>query len=90
MKQRKRNADETSKNIEKIIDYNKNAQKIFLLASKVAKGKSEPKGSISERIILRKAIVAKIKREEKKHKNCFSICTKTYARQKVQKMRMRI
>ena len=68
MKQRKRNADETLKIIEKILDCNKNAQKICLLASKVDKGKSEPQGSISERIILRKGIVAKIKREEKKHK----------------------
>ena len=68
MKQRKQNADETLKIIEKILDCNKNAQTICLLASKVDKGKSEPKGSISERIILRKGIVAKIKREEKKHK----------------------
>ena len=66
MKQRKRNADETLKIIEKILDYNKNAQKNSPLASKVDKGKSGPKGSISERIILRKGMVAKIKREEKK------------------------
>ena len=39
----KRNADETSKIIEEILNYNKNTQKIFLLASKVGKGKSEPK-----------------------------------------------
>ena len=34
--------DETLKII-KILDYNKRAQKIFLIASKVNKGKSEPK-----------------------------------------------
>ena len=39
----KRNADETSKIIEEILNYNKNTQKNFLLASKVGKGKSEPK-----------------------------------------------
>ena len=45
------NADETLKIIEKILDYNKNAQKIFQLASKVDKRKSEPKTeeSIAER-----------------------------------------
>ena len=37
---KKTNADETLKIIEEILDYNKNAQKIFLLASKVDKGKS--------------------------------------------------
>ena len=36
----KKNANETLKIIEKILDYNKNAQKNFLLASKVDKGKS--------------------------------------------------
>ena len=40
---KKKNVDETLEIIEKIIDYNKNAQKIFQLASKVDKGKSEPK-----------------------------------------------
>ena len=35
--------DEALKIIEKILNYNKNAQKIFLLASKVDKGKSELK-----------------------------------------------
>ena len=60
----KRNADETLKIIKKILDYNKNAQKNFLLASKVDKGKSEPEGSISERIILRKGKIAEIEKEE--------------------------
>ena len=35
--------DETLKIIEEIFDYNKNAQKIIPLASRVDKGKSEPK-----------------------------------------------
>ena len=39
----KRNADESSKIIEEILNYNKNTQKDFPLASKVGKGKSEPK-----------------------------------------------
>ena len=39
----KKNVDETLKIIEKILNYNKNAQKYFHLASKVDKGKSEPK-----------------------------------------------
>ena len=44
MKQKKnKNADETLEIIEKILDYNKNAQKFLQLASKVDKGKSEPK-----------------------------------------------
>ena len=34
--------DETLKIIKEIFDYNKNAQKIFPLASRVDKGKSEP------------------------------------------------
>ena len=38
-----KNVDETLEIIEKILDYNKNAQKFLQLASKVDKGKSEPK-----------------------------------------------
>ena len=62
-----KNADETSKIISKILDYNKNAQKNFQLASKADKGKSEPKleESIAERTILRKGMVAQIEKEEK-------------------------
>ena len=47
----KQNADETLNIIEKIIDYNKDAQKIFQLASKFDKEKSELKfkKSIAER-----------------------------------------
>ena len=62
-----KNADETLKIISKILDYNKNAQKNFQLASKVDKEKSEPKleESIAERTILRKGMVAQIEKEEK-------------------------
>ena len=42
-KNRKKNADYTLKIIEKIINYNKDAQKNFQLPSKVDKEKSEPK-----------------------------------------------
>ena len=42
MKQKK-NVDEKLEIIEKILDYNKNAQKIFQLVSTVDNGKSEPK-----------------------------------------------
>ena len=42
--------------IEKILDYNKNDQRFFSVASKVDKGKPEPKpkGSIGERVKLRR------------------------------------
>ena len=43
MKQKKKNADETLEIIKKILDYNKDVQKKFQLASKVDKEKSEPK-----------------------------------------------
>ena len=39
----KKNADETLNIIQEILDYNKDAQKHFQLASKVDKGKSKPK-----------------------------------------------
>ena len=39
----KKNADETLNIIQKILDYNKDAQKHFQLASKVDKEKSKPK-----------------------------------------------
>ena len=47
--------NETLKIIEESLDYNKNAQNFFLVASKVDKGKSEPKPeeSIAERVKLR-------------------------------------
>ena len=62
-----KNVDETLKIIEKILDYNKDAQNIFQLSSKVDKGKSGPKTeeSIAERTILRKGMVAEIEKKEK-------------------------
>ena len=42
-KREKKSADEALKIIEEILDYNKNAQKFFLVASKVDKAESEPK-----------------------------------------------
>ena len=73
------NAHETLKVIEKILDYNKNAQKIFQLASKVDKGKSEPntEESIAERVKLKNERIAEIKKEEKNinyllFKHCFN------------------
>ena len=76
-----KSAGETLEIIKEILDYNKNVQKNFELASKVDKGKSEPKPeeSIAERTILRKGMVAEIDRE-KKHinnnlfKNYFTNC----------------
>ena len=71
VKQKKKNADETLKIIEEILDYNERTQKIFPLASKVDKGKSEPKPAerISKRVHLRRGYVAEIEREEKNIKN---------------------
>ena len=48
----KKNADETLEIIKKILDYNKDVQKKFQLASKVDKEKSEPKTeeSIADRV----------------------------------------
>ena len=53
--------------MEKNSNYNNKAQKIFPLASKVDKIKSEPKleESIAERMILRKGMVAETKKQEK-------------------------
>ena len=73
MKQKKKNADETLKIIEEILDYNKNAQKNFPLASKVNKRKSVLKKTIVERnteesVQLRRTRIAEIEQEEKKHK----------------------
>ena len=52
--------------MEGILDYNKGAQKTFLIESKVDKGKSEPKPeeSIAERVKLRRQ-----KSEEKEFNN---------------------
>ena len=53
--------------LKKILDYNKDVQKKFLLASKVDKGKSEPKleKSIAERVKLKNEKIDEIKKEEK-------------------------
>ena len=71
MKQKKKKC--SLKIIEEILDYNKNAQKIFLLASKVNKGKSVPKKTIVERNIeesvhLRRRRIGEIEQEEEKKK----------------------
>ena len=64
-----KNADETLEIIKKNLDYNKDAQIFFHRASKVDKGKSEPKTeSIAERVQLKNTRIAEIKKEEKKHK----------------------
>ena len=79
MKKKDKNADETLNIIKKILNYNKDIQKISQLASKVDKGKSEPKTeeSIAKRTILKKEMVAEIEKEEKNmnselFKNCFT------------------
>ena len=61
-----KNANETLQIIEKILDYNKDAQKCFYCASKIDKEKSEPKieESITERVKLKNNRVAEIKKEE--------------------------
>ena len=72
MKQKKiNNADETLKIIKKVLDYNKNAQKNFPLASKIDKGNSEPKTEecIEDRTKLRRERIAEIKREEENINN---------------------
>ena len=47
---KKKNAYETLEIIKRILDYNKDAQKNFQVASKVDKGKSEPKQKSSRSI----------------------------------------
>ena len=69
-----KNADETLKIIEEILDCNKNAQKILLLASKVGKGKPVSKKTIvetniEESVKLRRRGIAEIEEEEKNIKN---------------------
>ena len=65
-RKKKNNADETLKIIEEILDYNKNAQKNFPFASKVDKGKSEPKSeeSVGKRVHLRREKIAEIEEEK--------------------------
>ena len=98
MKKKDKNADETLNIIKKILNYNKDIQKISQLASKVDKGKSEPKTeeSIAERVKLKNNRIAEIKKEEKNIKNKlfnyyfskFQVI-KNYARQKVKKMKIK-
>ena len=69
-----KNAYETLEIIKKILDYNKEAQKIFYCATKVDKKKSKPKieESIAERIKLRRQkldIIAKKKKRKNKQYN---------------------
>ena len=54
--------------IEEILDYNKNAQKNVLLASKVDEGKSVPKKTIVERNIEESVKLRRRGRRRKKHK----------------------
>ena len=55
--------------MKKILDYNKEVQKTFLIASKVDKGKPKPEESIAKRVKLRKERLAKIEGEEKNINN---------------------
>ena len=69
-KKKKKNADETLNIIKKILDYNKDPQNNFHLASKVNKGKSELKfeRSIADRVKSRRQKLDIILKKEKKHK----------------------
>ena len=59
----------SQKIIEEILDYNKNAQKNVLLASKVDEGKSVPKKTIVERNIEESVkLRRRRRRRRKKHK----------------------
>ena len=62
-----KNADETLKIIEEILADNKKPQKSFQLASKVDKGKPEPKleKSIAERVKVKNGKIAEIKKKKK-------------------------
>ena len=63
--------DGTLKITKDILDYNKGAQKTFSIASKVDKGKSEPKPekSIAKRVKLRREKITEIEEEEKNISN---------------------
>ena len=65
------NDDDTLEIIKKVLDYTENAKKFVQIASKVDKGKTEPKTeeSIAEKTTLRKGIVAEIEKEEKNINN---------------------
>ena len=62
-----KNVDEALEIVNKILDYNKEAQNFFHRASKVDKRKSKPKieKSIAERVRLKNDMIAEIKKEEK-------------------------
>ena len=62
---KKKNADETLKIIKKILDYNERTRKTFPVASKVDKGKSEPK---SEERILKESIPKWVQVSEERFK----------------------
>ena len=70
-KKKDENADETLEIIKKILDYNKNAQNFFHLASKVDKGKSKSKieESIAERVKLRKQKLNLIRKKKENINN---------------------
>ena len=70
-KKKKKNAGETLEIIKEILDYNKDAQKNFQLASKVDKGKSESKleKNIAERVKLKNEKIAETEKEEKNINN---------------------
>ena len=55
--------DETLKIVEEILDFNEYAQKMFSIASKVGKRKSEPKleESIAKSVRLRRVKITEIK-----------------------------
>ena len=59
--------NETLKITEEFLDYNKNAQNFFLVASKVDKVKSElkPEESIAKRVQLRRKKLLKLKKKKK-------------------------
>ena len=97
-----KNVNETLQIIDKILDYNKDIQKIFQSTSTVDKRKSEPKieKGIAERVKLKNNKIAEIKKEEK-NINTFLlsttlliiktqvICIKNYARQQIKQMNIK-
>ena len=70
---KKKNADETLEIIKKILDYHKNAQKIFQHASRLDKGESKPKPeeSIAERVKLRRQKMDIIRKKKENLNNEF-------------------
>ena len=98
-----KSADETLKIIKEIFDYIKKVQIIFSAAPYADKGKSEPKTeeSIAERVKLRRKRITETEVEKKTRYVRYGlktilliikiqvICTKNFARQKVQEMRIK-